>query len=109
MSGNTSNPCHPHTRRRDFREEVTVQYPEGFPQWNDETTVTVDPAEMLLTAQAMMFVDTGVIELPELRAKKQPPPIRERSAITKSPPIAKPPATPNRRQRGTKRRTRQAS
>ena len=64
MPGNAFTTCRVLLRRERF-DEVTVPYPPDFPQWDDDSTVVADPAEMQMTAQAMMFVDTGVIVLPK--------------------------------------------
>ena len=61
MSGHT-NTGRVVTRHKTF-DEVTVPYPDGVPLSDDDTTVVADPAEMELTAQAMMFVDTGIVLL----------------------------------------------
>jgi hypothetical protein len=46
--------------RRKQKDEITTPYPTGkTPAWDDEPTLVADPIEMQMTAQAMMFVDTG--------------------------------------------------
>jgi hypothetical protein len=63
MSVNAFNHSRVRKRHEDF-SEVTVPYPPDLLIWpDDEDTVMVDPSEMLQTAQAMMFLDTAVIEL----------------------------------------------
>jgi len=57
--------------RRKSIEEVTAPYPDGVPQWDDDTTVVADPAEMQMTAQAMMFVDTGIVVLANSESEAQ--------------------------------------
>jgi hypothetical protein len=48
--------------RRKSADEITVPYPAGVPPLDDDdTTLVADPAELEMSAQAMMFVDTGVI------------------------------------------------
>jgi len=63
MPGNTSTISHRCARDRSFAE-VTVPYPPDWLVWaDDDTTVIVDPREMRQTAEAMMFVDTAVVEV----------------------------------------------
>jgi hypothetical protein len=63
MPGNAPNTCRVLTRRKPL-DEVTVPYPAGVPLFDDDAaTVVADPAEMAMTAQAMMFVDTGIVVL----------------------------------------------
>ena len=55
--------CRAHTRRK-FIDAATVPYPAGKPPLlDDEATVIIDPSEMRLTAEAMMFVDSNVVVL----------------------------------------------
>jgi hypothetical protein len=64
MLGNASTRGRVVARRKPVDEvTIPVTYPAGVPPLEDDTTITVvtDPAEMQMTAQAMMFVDTGIV------------------------------------------------
>jgi hypothetical protein len=99
MSGNAINTGRVLTRRESF-DEITAPYPAGFPVWDDDSTVVADPAEMLMTAQAMMFVDTGVVVLPKSegdRLQKAHQPSRAKAPATGA--LASPKPERDRRQR----------
>jgi hypothetical protein len=72
MSGKAATVRRVRTRskKKAFIDAVTVPYPPNHRMWDEGTTVVVDPSEMRLTAEAMMWLpDEGVpIERPVLPA-----------------------------------------
>ena len=78
---------------------VTTPYPEGIPIWGDnDPTAQIDAREMNVTAEASMFVDTGLIDWPQ--------PERQMAVQERFRPQARrfPPPVPLRRSAGLDRK-----